>query len=129
MRGYSATEVFHVDELLLLREAEGFVRRVDDPGGEIRCHELARAFQSVWPEWHGRKLEVVDGKFGIVEHSWIDVWCVRRKLVLDLYSVGRLPMVQLIVNDFKFLLPFVAGAPRDDVRQDVVDALRRRVLL
>ena len=124
MRGYSATEIFTPDELALLREAEHFVARVDDPDGEVRCHELARAFHAVWPMWRGFALEVVDGTFGIVDHSWIDGWFGRRKIILDVYSVGRLPIVQLILVDFKFPLPFEAGAPRRDVRHEVVEALR-----
>ena len=125
MRGYAATTIFTAEERLLLSEAEAFVRRVHDPDGEVRCHEVARAFQEMWFEYQGLALEVVDGTFGIVDHSWVEAWCGPRKSILDLYSVGRLPIVQLIHVNFKFPLPFNPGKTRDDVRRDVVVRLRK----
>ena len=125
MRGYAATAIFTAEERLLLGEAERFVARLYDPDGEVRCHEVARAFQETWPEYRGIALEVVDGTFGIVDHSWIEAWNGPRKSVLDVYSVGRLPIVQLIHVNFKFPLPFNSGKPRDDVRRDVISQLRK----
>jgi hypothetical protein len=107
----------------LLRRAEALVASLPDEAtpGEVRCHELARAVGRVLG------LPVQDGRYGMVEHSWL--WTEeprgRQPNVIDVYAVGRLPMVQLV--DMGHFLPenrsYVPGPERDDVRGDVVDLL------
>jgi len=122
VRSYSET-VVPAGELDLLRRAQAMVASLPDEevSGTVRCHELARAV--------GRALglPVQDGKFGMVEHSWL--WTRepdgRQPNIIDVYCVGSLPMVQLV--DMGHFLPhnssYVPGAERDDVRADVVDRL------
>ncbi len=87
----------------------------------LRCHEVARAVGSFL------HLEVVDGKFGNVEHSWLLIQRDKNlPYILDTYSVGRLPTVQLM--DPFWGLPhtkwYKAGAPRKDIRENMVSHLR-----
>ena len=119
MRGYSETEVFSPGEVSAFRRAEAMVHAIPDME-DLRCHEVARAVASMLG------LEVQDGKYGMVEHSWILLpRTAGRSAILDVYSVGRLPPVQLIHH--AGILPhfdsFKAGDPRDDVRQGTVDRL------
>lgn len=74
--------------------------------------------------WHGMPLEVVDGLFGLVDHTWIEVALPGRIAILDIYSVGRLPMVQLVHHSFSTKMPYVGRPPRSDVRTDVIARLR-----
>lgn len=90
MRGYAETEVFDPAEIRLFRTAQQAVDCLPDMPN-LRCHEVARAVSRVL------KLKVVDGWYGAVDHSWLEV--PRSKgfpLILDLYAVGRVPMVQLL---------------------------------
>lgn len=100
MKSYAEVNVFTANELSLLRKAEAMLERIpyelDVP---IRCHELARAAGNVLG------LEVCDGRFGFVEHSWLwtekmegEKFCAPWSLpnVLDVYVPGAVPQVQLI---------------------------------
>lgn len=133
MQGYSALEVFTGRELVLRESARRLVDLVPELQitGEvntIRCHELARAIGLML------HLPVTDGKYGPVEHSW----CWTRQgqggecpgNILDVYSIGRLPMVQLVEysghgswvapnRDLYRCYPF----ERSDIRDDVVKRL------
>ena len=124
--------MFTFSERQLLERATALVAKVADEvmdGDLIRCHELARAVGDVL------QLPVVDGKFGLVEHSWL-LTCrlpdrptggfVRRPSILDVYSVGRLPMVQLVCTSCWGLTPhqcYTAGEFRRDVKAEVVEHL------
>lgn len=66
-------------------------------GEPVRCHELARAVGQML------KLEYEDGRFGFVEHTWlwtspcdktVAPWVLPN--VLDVYTPGSMPMVQLV---------------------------------
>lgn len=84
----------------------------------IRCHELARAVSFF--------LEVpfVDGKYGAMEHSWLEWYDrMRQRTILDVYAVGRLPMVQLISEPIGLLDLWREGELRDDINHHVVDTL------
>ena len=103
MRGYAETEIFVQEELELFADATRMVALLGErlslaDQAKVRCHELARAV--------GRVLElpVQDGKYGGAQHSWL-VTAQRpdRSHILDVYVVGRLPMVQLV--DTWFMLP------------------------
>ena len=97
-----------------------FAARLND----VRCHELARAVGKMLG------LEVVDGKYGAVDHSWLvtrrGAEEVQTMTVLDVYAVGRLPQVQLL--SIETLLPhgmYRPGPTRTDIDevfvQEIVD--------
>lgn len=124
MRSYSEREVFSEPALLALRIATEYVEYLSDAraSDEIRCHELARAVRPyLWDAW-----VVADGKFGIVEHSWLEMVDRHDLVILDVYSVGRFPMVQLVHASEKLGMPYVAGPYRGDIRADVLVELRRQ---
>lgn len=90
--------------------------------GRLRCHEVARIVREVIGVG-----EVQDGRFGAgprvlpVDHSWIVLRRVGpNRHVLDPYAVGQAPPVRLVEVGFPLDDPFVAGSPREDVREDVV---------
>lgn len=133
MKGYSDLVVFPDWAKAAFRMATAIVESVEDLGDPrgggpcVRCHELARVVLPFLEEgWR-----VVDGKFGIVDHSWL----VRTErsgdfgwsYVLDVYSVARLPMVQLVDPTRKCPLPFKARAPREDIDADVIARLDRQL--
>jgi hypothetical protein len=70
-------------------------------------------------------LAVVDGAFLRVHHSWLSV--DHGGAILDVYSVGRLPMVQLVDLRNLASLPmrvlYREGASRDDIREEVIAEL------
>lgn len=101
---------------LLHRQAQKVVDTFPDSEG-LRCHEVARAVG------HLLGLPVVDGKFGIVEHSWLLI-PTEPAFLLDPYAVARWPQVQLVQTRLLLLpAPYVMGPPRTDIRDDVVQAL------
>jgi hypothetical protein len=127
MKSYSETDVFTKDELSLLEAARALVERVfDRESVTVRCHELARAVGELLD------LEVADGFYGFVDHSWL--WTtplpkgqgasymrIGWPNILDVYSVGQLPMVRL-VSCYHPQLPHLGlayrmGPPRDDINQ------------
>lgn len=122
MKSYAETVVapWEVD---LLHRAEAIVRDLPDEEvpGTVRCHELARAVGRILG------LPVQDGRFGLSEHSWL--WTEEPRgfqpNLIDVYSVGSLPMVRIV--DMKHFLPhnrdYVPGRGRDDIREDVVERL------
>lgn len=136
MRGYAELNVFTPQECDLWLRATALVIRVDEVVfPDLRCHELARAVGQVLD------LPVQDGSYGFVEHSWLwtrpvdnqQLTSLRRRLgfpnVLDVYSVGALPVVRLVDGGCT-ALPHIGwayrpGDPRTDVDQAVVDALVR----
>jgi hypothetical protein len=131
MKGYSASEEgFKPFEQRLLLQATQLVDCIPETlwgGGPLRCHELARACGKFL------NLPVADGRYGSVEHSWL--WT--RPLtpmqpgesppnILDVYAVGRLPMVQLV--DYSSHGPrhhkhYSFGSPRSDIDERVVARL------
>jgi hypothetical protein len=99
----------------------------------LRCHELAcavahRVGDDFRDATHNGSFVVVDGKYGPVGHSWIE-WTTHPsgyRRILDVYAIGRLPMVQLI--DAGGLLKaqgnlYVKGEKRDDFRAADVERL------
>ncbi len=109
MRSYSETHVFSARELKILQQATEIVAGF--PGEpELRCHEVARAVG------HLLGLEVQDGKYGIVEHSWLWLTPEPHTAILDVYCVGRLPQVQIV--DLCGVLPH---GPRVEGRENAHD--------
>ena len=113
------------EELRLCDKATELVSALPQSHYEtIRCHELARAI--------GQLLDcsVHDGLHGIVEHSWL--WTrTTEPNILDVYCVGRLPMVQLVHAETKtghFVLGersglYRWGKERDDIDEGLVTKL------
>ncbi len=101
MRSYSETNIFGASDRKLLNLADALVVRLGDRPKTVRCHELARAVGEVL------KLPFQDGMYGFVEHTWLwthplgdgadysDILRIGPN-ILDVYCVGRLPMVQLV---------------------------------
>lgn len=145
MKGYSVvTGVFGKQALDLLARATRIVEGLPEIDG-LRCHELARAVGAVLG------LTVADGRYGMVEHSWLFVPAGDSRLrepvvdpgqlselvpamlrqqdrpldVLDVYAVGSLPMVRLIYS--RALLPhedlYRVGRCRTDIDQPLVEHL------
>lgn len=117
MNSYSELEVFTKDEVNLFQRATKLVEALRDRN-KLRCHELARAVGSVLG------LHVQDGYYGFVNHTWL--WTEPLKWndltsytrlgfpnILDVYSVGSLPMVRL-VDGKHTALPHVGWAYRPD---------------
>lgn len=124
MQGYAREEVFTKEHIFAWIAAMACVKKVPERSPRIRCHELTRAvhkclmkLQSKADSWL-----VCDGHYGAVEHSWLyDSW---RAVVLDVYAVGRLPMVQLIDCSSAVIAPmYSAGRDRSDVNEQLVSAL------
>jgi hypothetical protein len=120
---YAERVCFRPPHLRLLMRVEAHVARVSSAwGNELRCHELARAVHQVVYDDGKYMLDVVDGKCGPVEHSWLRL---SDGVILDPYVPGRLPAVQIVD-------PIVGAAYRpgilcDDVRQSIVDRLVREM--
>lgn len=128
VRGYSAFQVFRSDVLRALALAERVVEVLPEDD-RLRCHEVARIVREVI----GFGV-VEDGTYGQgprvlpVDHSWIVLRVMgRNRHVLDPYAVGRLPPVQVAEVGFPLDDPYVAGKPRSDVREDVVQEGLRAV--
>jgi hypothetical protein len=127
MRGYSATEVFSVWHQELRRKAEAGVEALPEIDG-LRCHEVARAIGKWLPLLTGKSLDlaVVDGRYGAVEHSWLQLsptLPTRRCPILDVYAVGRLPIVQLVDTSFWPQCLYEGGERRTDIDSIVVERL------
>lgn len=126
MKGYAATEVFSKVERQLLIEAKKIVARLplkDSGGRYVRCHEVARLVGTILG------LQVTDGHYGMVEHSWL--WTSKfeplslRPNVLDAYVVGRMPLVQLVHTSAHLPFEYRRGDKRRDIRPKVMDELFR----
>ena len=131
MEGYAKTHIFKARELVLLDRATIFVKRIRDREPEIRCHELARAVGRVL------HLEVQDGYYGYVDHSWL--WISHLEVghsdrmglpnILDVYSVGQLPVVRL-VDCAHSQLPHAGFAYRPGVfRSDINESLVTKLVV
>lgn len=155
MRGYSAMAVFTPHEIALLRHTERIVDCLADRP-DLRCHEVARVVERMLPASPDDPCvigtadpattlvrprytrRVVDGKYGSVDHSWIEIiGCGggRGQLsVLDPYAVGRLPIVQLVDCSphagaiLRHADAYREGLPDLQVRYDVMDQLLRELV-
>lgn len=132
MKSYSETNIFGACDRKLFELATRLVAGLGDRPKMIRCHELARALGEVL------KLPFQDGMYGFVEHTWlwtksmgnwIDPLEIMRTgpNILDVYCVGRLPMVQLIDGEHT-QLPHLGYSyrpmlPRNDIDSRIVTSL------
>jgi hypothetical protein len=121
VKTYSELEVFSSRELYDFKEATRLVSLmpdVDQHGRELRCHEVARVV--------GRELGLpwYDGKYEYgCEHSWLGALPPSRH-ILDVYTVGRLPPVQLVAVVTTLPTRYKVLGQRTDIREDVVRYLR-----
>jgi hypothetical protein len=117
MKSYSERQVFPGWARRDLHIAMGVVNALDDHERPdfIRCHELVRVVRPFLSE----RWRTVDGRFGAADHSWLQ----REGYVLDVYAVGRVPMVQLVDDHFAVRLPWRPGLARQDIRDEVVRSL------
>lgn len=112
---------FTRQQLDLLREATTIVDLL--PVASWRCHEVARVVGKLL------KLDVVDGQYGGMQHSWCTLepleetrWGAK---LLDPYAVGRLPQVQLVFIPRHLWMPGGGlyrpdGKPRADVNDGMI---------
>ena len=138
MKGYSERCVFLPSVVRLHTFLCKVLERFDStpysigPDRELRCHELTRAVKRFMQHgdvpYHPVDVTLFDGKYSIVDHSWLEILSKNREglcslYVLDVYAVGQLPQVQLL--DITFSLPhranYRAQARRDDIDMDIVN--------
>ncbi len=130
MRPFVERVFFSDSDIESHRLACGFVRRLpshlDRGGREIRCHEVARAVARRFAAL-GREVVVVDGQLGGmggIDHTWLVLPDrARTGRILDVYTPGRLPQVQLLHVHRRITSEYVPGVPRRDVLEDVVEDL------
>lgn len=119
MKPYAETKVFTNTDLFLHQLAVRTVHQVPNTDATVwRCHELARAVAQRFYPHH--KLQVVDGKFWIIEHSWL---LTPDGAILDCYVPGAMPQVQLIDPFVCWGTRYVNGPERTDIRADEITRL------
>ena len=125
MLGYSELEVFDPRIVAMWRTACRLIDRFpdrDEQGESLRCHEVARAVRQHLYNMNA-VISVVDGRFGLSDHSWLEFWKDGRVVaILDTYAIASLPVCQLVLADsmvgtFSMYEP---GPERSDIREDVV---------
>ena len=125
MRSIAETTYFAKEVLRLFREAAEIVELIPSAQDQLlRCHEVARVVAAMLNK---PNIKVVDGRYGIVDHSWL---MLGDEYLLDVYAVGRLPMVQ--IRDVRTpTLPrpveYFPGPPRSDIQTAVVAELLARL--
>lgn len=124
-KSYCEAKIFTRRELDLLTNAQTLVSKFpshDLKGEWVRCHEMVRVVAT------SLDLQVMDGFYGMADHSWI--WTSKLKIfepppnILDIYCPGRLPQVQLVHSSNYLPFEYRRGPVREDVRQDVIDYLQ-----
>lgn len=85
----------------------------------LRCHEVARVAQRLMG--HVGEWEVVDGHYGPYEHSWLA--SRKMKMILDVYTIGRHPVVQVVDPYLIYGAKYREGAEREDIRWEVIEHL------
>ncbi len=127
MRSIAEKEVFTKRELELYTAACSIVGRLppEDPDGRpLRCHEVARVVG------YCLDLEVIDGRW---EYGHEHSWCVIHNKhpaptswsILDAYTIGRIPPVQLVCVLSTIPNRYYPEAKRTDIREDVISELFR----
>lgn len=137
MTPYVQREIFRHFEQQVFTKVQHLVSRVSNAwGNDLRCHELARAVHAKLTSLQINCARVVDGRIGIVEHSWIELTVPvaqferdrigrgeERKVIIDVYCPGRLPAVQLIDSCDVLAPVYQEREPRTDIRMNVIEAL------
>lgn len=135
MISYSATNVFPKPIQLAHERAGQIVEAIPDVLG-LRCHEVSRIVHGVLG--HPR-VDVLDGKYGPsyalklgpqIDHSWLTILSVSpvKMFILDVYAIGRLPMVQLIdVNMGLGAMYHPVSGERPDIKTTLVADVSRNL--
>lgn len=82
----------------------------------LRCHEVARTVHRLLGDLGS--FEVVDGHYGPYEHSWLASRPL--KTILDVYAIGRQPIVQIVDPFLVSAIDYRPGPKRDDIRESVI---------
>ena len=125
MKGY-AEQFFLPEQRELYERAACLMAIFEEEFEPLRCHEVTRVVADVC----NVSSAVVDGFFDHIDHSWIELLGPgSRRVILDVYAVGRLPLVQLVDTGTR-LLPYAAlykaRSFRNDIRHDVMKRLREQ---
>lgn len=134
MRGYSWTDkVFEMTELFAFDRVSVVMRKLperDRSGEPLRCHEIARAMRRVLSAAPGQEDWItVDGQYGPIDHTWlVRPRSGRAPVILDVYAVGRLPLVQLVLAHVNLGSLYRPGAPRVDIRSEVIEDIVREAI-
>ena len=121
MKAYFEREAFSLGDMALYERAEWAFQALperDSKGRDLRCHEVARIVFQMLPDFAPYDVEIVDGRYGHVEHSWLNL---RPRLILDPYAVGRVPPVALVDTTLGLGDMYRPGPRRTDIRTDVID--------
>ena len=137
MKSYSELNVFSGEEIVFFEKARLMVDALPASFSSerplLRCHELARAVGQILG------LQVQDGQYGFVDHTWLWTTPLQKDRsefgfrvgfpnILDVYSVGQLPMARLVDCSLT-QRPHVGWAYRPtDVRGDINWELVERVV-
>lgn len=137
---YAEREIFDPHALNVWRDASEAVKKISpDWGNELRCHELSRAVYRVLYDISfknmkdgGMILYFEDGLLYAIEHSWLVLRGIRSDnptcFILDVYSPGRMPAVQLVHDHFSISRGYKRGELRYDVNWDIVDRITHEML-
>lgn len=130
MRSIAEREYFPKKLVHLLPMVEKIVETFPDfmeGGKDVRCHEVARAVACIIAPAipAGATIRIVDGKFGAVDHTWIEIRIDYKTFILDPYAVASLPQVQLHETGWSTKTGrfYNELAERDDVAMHVVEHL------
>jgi hypothetical protein len=120
MISYAAKDEFPPQEQVLLEKLSELIPRIpEEIASPIRCHELTRAVARLYGLAH------VDGHYGRTEHSWLYTRLKPRaskNYILDVYAVGRLPMVQL-VDAYYYRDTYIESTERTDIDHNAVEQI------
>lgn len=94
-------------------------------GERTRCHEVARIVNILLLDKALGNTEVVDGKYGGIDHSWINLLPAEglpptSQRILDTYAVGQLPQVQLVDCFGRLGAAYEPGEMRTDIKTHFV---------
>jgi hypothetical protein len=104
---------------------------------QIQVIEGIPGFGPVWPDEQpggGKRMYVVDGSYGMpngprIEHSWLMTrfYCAEQQwwmvVLIDPYTVGRLPPVQMLDTGMELAGMYWGGPVRTDIRRDEIERL------
>jgi hypothetical protein len=127
MRGISRDlncGIFSPEELACYEIATAAVASLPE-SSDTRCHEIARAVNQMLIDRGYFRWDVIDGYFGIAQHSWLVH--KRTNCILDCYAVGSYPMVQL--HNTVILAVRSTRKYKEDQRRDDIDEAAVRTLL
>lgn len=101
-----------------LRIADALVRKMpfEIADERVRCHEVARVVGRCLDGW-----EIADGHWGPYEHSWLVSPSLR--MILDVYAIGRLPLVQIVEPFAIYGADYREGPERTDIRHGTIESL------